>query len=102
MFQKRYVIAATVACLVLAAGAAFCAHTRRSFVRHMQQKIADPQNAEEISRESATMLDQGVILPSSMVWRIDIADLLAGLWYIWVIVTFSACFAVAYFVGGQK
>ena len=109
MLQPRYVIAFIVACLILAAGAVFCAYTRQSFVKHIRQEIAKPENADETSEELATMLDQGVIppgfgseVPSSMLWRIQIADLLAGLWYVWVIVAFAACFAVAYFVTGQK
>ena len=100
MLQPRYVIAFIVACLILAAGAAFCAHARQSFIKHLRQKIEEAENADETAEELAMILDQGIISPDigfevscSMLWRLQIANLLAGLWYVWVIVAFGACFA---------
>ncbi len=98
-------IAFVAACLILAGGAGFCAHTRQSLIKHLRQQIDQPENSDEKSGELATMLDQGVIppdfgteVPSSLLWRLLIADLLAGLWYVWVIVAFGACFAAAHFL----
>ena len=105
MRQPRYVIAFVVACLIIAGGAAFCARTRQLLIKHIRQGIEAPENEDETSDEMATMLDQGIIpsdfgieLPSSMLWRLQIADLLAERWYVWVIVTFGACFTAAHFL----
>ena len=105
----QYVIAFIAACLMVAGGAAFCAHARQSLIDHIREEIEKPENADESTAELRTMLDQGIIppdfgieVPSSMLWKLQIADLLSGLWYVWVIVAFGVCFAAAYFLNGHQ
>lgn len=105
----HYVIAFIAACLMLAGGAAFCAHARQSLIDHIRVEIEKPENANESTAELKTMLDQGIVppgfgieVPSSMLWKLQITDLLAGLWYVWIIVAFGVCFAVAYLLNRQQ
>ena len=63
MLKVEYVIAFVAACLILAGGAGFCAHTRQSLIKHLRQQMDPPENSDETSKELAAMLDQGVIPP---------------------------------------
>jgi len=101
----RYVIAFLAACLIVAAGVAFCAHTRQSLIDDLREHIRNPENADETTAELESMLDEGILPPDfgtevspSLLWRLQIADLLARLWYVWIILALGACFAVAHFL----
>lgn len=103
LLEPQYVIAFIVACLLIAGGAAFCAHTRQSLINLCRQQFEKTVNTDETSAEIIAMLDKGIIppnieisVPPPMLIRISISDWLVRLWHVWVIATFGACFSAAF------
>jgi len=104
----RYLIAIVIAFLIVGGGVAFCVNVRQSLIHELREQIKNAENADEKAAEWEEMLNQGKIPPElgievspSMLWRILIADLLAGFWYIWIMIVFGASFAIAHFVVRQ-
>lgn len=87
----RYLIAFVIACVIVGGGVAFCANVRQSLIQQLREQIQNAEHADAKVAEWEEMLNQGKIPPElgievspSMLWRITIADLLAGFWYILV------------------
>ena len=103
--KPEFVIAFIVACIIIAGGVAFCAHTRQSLIYLLRQEVEKTKDTDEASANIAAMLDQGIIppdveiaVPPSMLVRISISDWLARLWYVWLVAVFGVCFFAAYLV----
>ena len=107
--MRRYGIAIILGCLILASAAGFCMLARQSFVDYVRAELRKPENASTASPEMIQLLDQGVIppeladfaaeVPPALLWRLQVMDVLAGYWYVWAVVVFGGCFAVAHHAG---
>ena len=107
----RYWIAVMVALLLLAGGVAFCWQTRRAVLTTMREAIEGiertPANAqtraaaEESMDSRTTLADFGMQVPPSLLWRIQLADLLQTFWPAWIVFVFGICFGVAWLMRGR-
>lgn len=102
-YLNVYMVAIVVVCLIISAGVGFCVHARQSFFRELREQIQRSDETAENKAQWEKLLDQGMIPPglgfevsSSLLVRIQIAELLSGFWYVWIVIVLGASFAVAY------
>ena len=108
----RYWIASAAALILLAGGAAFCWQTSRAVQATMRGALAgaDPSTsnartlaeAEQSLESGATMADFGLEVPPSLLWRIQLADVLQTFWPAWIVFVFGVCFGVAWLLRGRS
>lgn len=99
----RYGIALVIAGLVIAAGAAFCIHTQHLVVTHVRDQLPEmPEDGaaggQPVPEDAAIPPNLGSEVPSSLMWRIQLADLLATFWYVWAFLVLTICLTAARFV----
>lgn len=106
----RYLVALIVAALIIGAGGAFCLQVRQEFVTSLRQTLDETSGPEEhaAEREAARRaLDAGEIpsgewgleVSDTLMRRTMIADMLFGLWPVWVGLVTGVCLAGAWGAG---
>ena len=102
----RYTIAFFSACLIVAGGIAFCAYIRQSFWEDIRQELRDAKDAgelpaelEDVDIENIHLVGLDIELSNQQMFKVQLVDLLADLWFIWVLAVFGICFGVAYLLG---
>ena len=103
----RYVLAFFSACLIIAGGTAFCAYVRQSFIEDFREELRKekaagtlPPELENVDIETISPFDGfDLEVSEQQIFKLDLAILLSEFWFIWVFVTFGACFGVAYLLG---
>lgn len=105
----RYLIAFVTAALIIGGGAAFCAYTRQAFIDLVLEGLRKPENAEFATPELIADLeagkpphDMGLMLPSSLMWKINLSDIFSRYWLFLSLIVFAGCFLVAYLTGRKS
>ncbi|MCA8992974.1 MAG: hypothetical protein KDA88_13380 [Planctomycetaceae bacterium] len=107
--RMAYLIALIVATLFTAGVGIYYWRTRVAVVHHMKTVIQQNPDELENSEELLEQLDRGIIpegfgieVPAALQLRIDIADLLAVFWYLWLPLLYALCLTVAFFVSRNQ
>jgi hypothetical protein len=102
----RYVLAAAIACLIISAGFTVSWHIHRSFLdRFRQQLRADaaagklPRELEGVDLDSVTPEGFDVRVSDAEMTRMQIADLLSHLWFVWAPLVVVVCLGMAWILG---
>lgn len=103
MSRLRIAIATLAGIAVVLGGVVFCLQTRRALIAQFQQAVRDPANAEHVSSETRDAADRGELpaglgieIPEPLMWRLDLSDLLAAFWPVWIVLVFATTFGLAF------
>ena len=98
----RYVWASVVAIAIVAFGVYFVRHTHEA-VERIIQKAAAGSGQPMPALAPPNNANIGIEMPSSRIFQVAVADLLAKFWYVFVLLVLLACFGTAALVGrGSK
>ena len=102
----QYTIAIVVAAIISGLGVLYVFQTKAAFRNRLRSDLhqmkADgtlPPELENLEIETADFDGLDVEITAAMLWRLEIANILRGLWFVWILLVLSACLAVAYLAG---
>ena len=103
---QRYTIALALSCVLVIAGFAVSKYLRHSFAEEIRQKFRDaaaagklPKELEGVDLDTWTPAGFDIKVTAVQMTRLQIADLLAYVWYIWIPAVCAICFGTAYLLG---
>src|SRR4051812_28399011 len=95
----RYVWPALAACLIVAIGLSVAWYLKRSAVHTIREEMKTAAEAGQLPDELKDrdwdrdpLTDVGTEVTAQVMMKVQIADLLWGLWFVWVPIVFAACF----------
>lgn len=100
--SMRYIISFVVASAITASGYWFCASTRSSLIKALLDKAKCSDAHDDCDRELIASLEHGEVLsggyeiPSKLMKRLVIADLLAKWRLVIIFVVVAGCVSLAY------